>query len=127
MVEATGHSLHFDSLLEESAVTIVPLLAAGGVRVKILEAWSKGIPVVSTTIGAEGLRAEHGRNLLIADSPADFAEAVIRVSDDPELARALIAGGLQTIRTHYDWRSVYSAWDEVHRCESYSSSHMFPA
>ncbi|NIM62807.1 MAG: glycosyltransferase, partial [Acidobacteria bacterium] len=60
--------------------------AGGGMRVKILDAWSWGLPIVSTTIGAEGLRAADGENLLIADSAADFAEALKRVLTDRTLA-----------------------------------------
>ena len=69
--------------IARAKAAVVPLLAGSGTRFKILEAWATATPVVSTTIGAEGLGAVHERHLLIADHPADFAEAVLRVVRSP--------------------------------------------
>ncbi len=99
----------------ETAAFIVPLQAGGGMRVKILDAWSWGLPVISTTIGAEGLHATSGENLLIADSAAGFAEAVQRVLAERALADRLSRMGRATVETHYDWQSAYPAWDRVYR------------
>jgi glycosyltransferase involved in cell wall biosynthesis len=93
---------------------VVPLRAGGGMRVKILDAWMRGLPVVSTTIGAEGLAIEPGDNLLLADTPEALAEAVIRVVSEPPLARRLSAGGRATVIKHYDWRTRYADWDLVY-------------
>jgi polysaccharide biosynthesis protein PslH len=97
-----------------SSAFVVPLRAGGGMRVKILEAWARGRPVISTTIGAEGLSAAHGQNILLADTPAEFAEAVARVLVDPALAERLACGGRATIERDYDWRTTYRAWDQVY-------------
>ncbi|MCC7359787.1 MAG: glycosyltransferase [Anaerolineales bacterium] len=99
----------------KSQVFVVPLLAGGGMRVKILDAWARGVPVVSTTIGAEGLAYRDGVNLLIGDTPAALAEAVARVLSDPALAARLAEAGRRTALTHYDWRVIYSAWDAVYQ------------
>lgn len=100
--------------LEQAGVFIVPLLSGGGMRVKIIDAWCWGLPVVSTTIGAEGIEYHDGENLLIADSADDYATKVVRVLQDNELSQRLRQNGRRWVETHYDWRSVYHAWDEVY-------------
>ena len=95
-------------------VFVVPLRSGGGLRVKILDAWARGVPVVSTSIGAEGLAHCHGENLLIADTPDAFAGAVRQVLRDTELARRLALGGRAAVEQHYDWRRVYPAWDRIY-------------
>jgi glycosyltransferase involved in cell wall biosynthesis len=101
-------------VLAETAVFIVPLLTGAGMRVKILDAWSWGLPIVSTTIGAEGVHAVNGDNMLIADGADAFATEVIRVLQDRSLATRLAAQGRDTVESFYDWRSVYQAWDTVY-------------
>ena len=103
--------------LAETAVFIVPLHAGGGMRVKIVDAWSWGLPVVSTSIGAEGLNYRNGENLLIADTSEAFAQAVVRLLTDPGLATRLGAVGRHTVEEYYDWHKVYRAWDSVYTGE----------
>jgi glycosyltransferase involved in cell wall biosynthesis len=100
--------------LENAAVFVVPLFSAGGMRVKIVDGWRWGLPIVSTTIGAEGIRYLDGENILIADSPEDFAKAVLRVLSEPELAQRLRQNGRRWVEEHYDWQKVYPAWDSVY-------------
>ena len=83
-------------------------------RVKILDAWAQGLPVVSTTIGAEGLQYRQGEDILIADTPDDFARAVVMILRDARLADRLAAGGRVNVQQHYDWQRVYPAWDAVY-------------
>jgi len=97
-----------------SGVFVVPLRAGGGMRVKILDAWASGVPVVSTTVGAEGLASSLGHNMLLADSADEFAQAVIQLLTDRALAERFTQGGRATLEQHYNWRTVYSAWDEVY-------------
>lgn len=113
-IEVTGYVEDPSIYLSEAAAFIVPLHAGGGMRVKILDAWCWGIPVVSTTIGAEGLRYKDQENLLIADDADEFADAVLTLLRSPRRARDLITGGRKTVEDHYDWRKVYRAWDEVY-------------
>jgi len=70
---------------------LVPLFFESGTRFKILEAGATGIPIVSTTLGAEGLPVKDGVHLLIADSPEEFALAVNKILCSPELSRTLSA------------------------------------
>jgi glycosyltransferase involved in cell wall biosynthesis len=113
-VEATGYVEDLILYLEESAVFVVPLHAGGGMRVKILDAWCWGIPIVSTTIGAEGIEVRNGENILIADAPEEFARAVVSVMKDPALARQLRSNGRKWVEQKYNWRTVYRKWDEVY-------------
>jgi polysaccharide biosynthesis protein PslH len=86
----------------ESTALAVPLLSGGGVRVKILEAMAMGVPVISTTVGCEGLQVQDGVHLLIADTPKAFATACAKVLTDPELARTLAHNARQLILERYD-------------------------
>jgi glycosyltransferase involved in cell wall biosynthesis len=113
-VHLPGYMASLEPYWSRSAVFVVPLRAGGGMRVKILDAWACGVPVVSTTVGAEGLACSPGHNLLLADSAEEFSQAVIQVLTDRALAGRLVQGGRATLEKHYDWRTVYAAWDEVY-------------
>ena len=113
-IEAPGYVDDAAAYWARSQVFVVPLRAGGGMRVKILDAWAQGLPVVSTTIGAEGLQYRPGENILIADSPDDFARAVVTILRDARLANRLAAGGRESVEQHYDWQRIYPAWDAVY-------------
>ena len=121
-IEAMGYVADPVPYLAETGVFIVPLRAGGGLRVKILDAWSWELPVVSTGIGAEGLRVRHGENLCLADEPASFASAVVEIMNNPSLAAHLAREGRRTLEQYYDWRKAYRAWDRIYPCESCTSS-----
>lgn len=101
-------------LLSQSAVFVVPLKAGGGMRVKIVDGWLWGLPVVSTTIGAEGLEIRPGENILIADDSEAFAAAVLRLLSHPDLAQNLRVNGRRWVEERYDWRTVYRQFDTVY-------------
>jgi glycosyltransferase involved in cell wall biosynthesis len=105
-VRVTGYVEDPTPYLEKAALTVVPLRAGGGMRVKILNALAQGTPVVSTTLGAEGIAVENGRHLLIADSPRDFAAAVTCLLRDRTLADRLAAAGRELVEQHYSLHSV---------------------
>ena len=92
-VRLTGAFAQVGPLLESTTAVIAPIRYGGGTRLKIIEAWAYGIPVVSTTIGAEGLHATDGADLLLADGADDFATACVRVTSDPSLQRQLSYAG----------------------------------
>jgi glycosyltransferase involved in cell wall biosynthesis len=89
--------------LSAAAVIVVPLRLGSGTRLKILEAWAMGRPVVSTSLGAEGLDGVSGEHLLIADEPAEFARSVLRVLGEPSLASELGRGGRALATERYSW------------------------
>ena len=113
-VELAGYVPDPQPWLARAGAFVVPLLSGGGMRVKIVEAWRWGLPIVSTSLGAEGIEYVDGEHLLIADDPASFAAAVLRLLQDPALNQRLRGSGRRWVEQHYDWRSVYPAWDEVY-------------
>jgi glycosyltransferase involved in cell wall biosynthesis len=92
--------------LAAAATIVVPLRVGGGTRLKILEALAAARPVVTTTIGAEGLPVEHGRHLLVADAPDEFARAVLAVLADAGLASRLGEDGRRLAREQFDWSHI---------------------
>lgn len=105
-LNVTGYVADVAPYLAQCGVFIVPLRAGGGMRVKILEALSRGLPVVTTTLGCEGIAVQHGEHVLIADTPTDFAKAVLAVLGDPALSAALARNGRRLIETTYDYRAA---------------------
>lgn len=86
---------------DSSQILVVPLFAGGGTRIKILEAFAFGRPVVSTSLGAEGLSVEAGRELLIADDATTFADACLQLLSDRRLRDRLIANASSFVATHH--------------------------
>jgi glycosyltransferase involved in cell wall biosynthesis len=103
----------------------VPLLSGGGVRVKILEAMASGVPVISTTIGCEGLAVRDGEHLLIADTPAAFAQACATVLADASLACRLAANAHRLVLERYDATVALAPLDAAY-CSSLAQ-HTEPA
>jgi polysaccharide biosynthesis protein PslH len=97
--------------LAAAQVAVVPLLAGSGTRVKILEAWAAGTPVVSTTIGAQGLECRDQEHLLIADSPDRFVAGVSRLLDSVEDRRRIGTAGRKLYEERYTWPK---AWKALH-------------
>lgn len=116
-IEVTGYVDDPRPYLAETAAFVVPLHAGGGMRVKIVEAWLWGLPIVSTTIGAEGINYTAGVDLVIADGPAQFAEAVIDVMSKPHWAASLAASGRRTAEASYNWSDVYQSWGRIYAGE----------
>jgi polysaccharide biosynthesis protein PslH len=85
---------------------IVPLRIGGGTRLKIPESMAMGTPVVSTTIGAQGLNLAHGKDILLADSAVHFAEETVRLLSDVRLRQAVGDAGLETVRERFSWERI---------------------
>jgi sugar transferase (PEP-CTERM/EpsH1 system associated) len=113
-IEVTGYVADPTPYIANSACLIVPLRSGGGMRVKILEALARGIPIVSTTIGYEGIDLIPGEHLLVADTPEQFADAVASLLTDPERGARLAAAGRRRVLERYDWRAVCPAMDAVY-------------
>jgi glycosyltransferase involved in cell wall biosynthesis len=105
-VTVTGSVESVIPYYQQSLASVVPLRAGGGSRLKILESMALGRPVVSTALGCEGLAVTHGENILVADTPADFAAQTVRLLNDEELRRRLIVNGRRLVETRYDWEAI---------------------
>ena len=114
-VELTGFVPDLRPHLAAAAAVVVPLRLGGGTRLKIVEAMAMGKAIVSTTLGAEGIEAIPGRDLLIEDQPEAFADAVNRLLGDPELAARIgqSARGLAVER--YSWSGAARALEGFYR------------
>jgi glycosyltransferase involved in cell wall biosynthesis len=105
-VEVTGAVPEMVSWLAAADVVAVPMRWGSGTRIKIIEAFAHGIPVVSSTIGAEGLDARDGIHLLIADDPASFADACRRLLTDDELRVRLATAARALYLDRYRWEPI---------------------
>jgi sugar transferase (PEP-CTERM/EpsH1 system associated) len=118
-VHVTGRVDDVRPYYRRSAACVVPLRAGGGTRLKILEAMALGRPVISTTIGCEGLDVVDGEHLFIADDPEVFADKTIRLLTDETLRQHLIDKARQMVVTHYDWdviaRRLMQVYSEMAR------------
>jgi sugar transferase (PEP-CTERM/EpsH1 system associated) len=97
-----------------AAAVVVPLRVGSGTRLKILEAMAAGVPVVSTSLGAEGLEAADGVHLLTGDSRREFTSALIRLIQDRALAAALANAGLTLVAERYDWSIIGQRLYDIH-------------
>lgn len=113
-IEVTGAVPSVVEHLHEAAAVVVPLRIGGGTRLKIYEAMAARRPVVSTTIGAEGLDYRAGDDLLIADAPDRFAEAVLGLLRDPA-ARSRVGLAAERRAAIYDWPNVVGAFADTLR------------
>jgi glycosyltransferase involved in cell wall biosynthesis len=111
----TGRVEDVRPYMERAAVYIVPIRIGGGTRLKIYEAMAMEKAVVSTSIGAEGLPVENGTEILLADGPEEFADAVIHLLKDENFARRLGLNAAKTVREKYGWSNVAKVFAEA--CE----------
>ncbi len=106
-IEATGEVEDAVRELARARVAVVPLLTGSGTRFKILEAWSAGVAVVSTTIGAEGLPGHDGEHLLIANGASEFATAVTRLLENTKLRHQLGQAGRLLFERELTWDTAW--------------------
>ncbi len=111
-VEVTGTVPSVVDHLREAAVFVIPLRIGGGTRIKIYEGMAMGKATVSTTVGAEGLDVQHGRDILLEDSPAGFAGAILTFLQNDEARRRYEAAAAATARK-YDWSVITDRFVEV--------------
>jgi glycosyltransferase involved in cell wall biosynthesis len=112
-ITVTGYVPDLAPYLEQAAVMVVPVRAGSGMRVRILEAFARAMPVVTTTIGLEGIEACPGSDVLVADTPDAFAQAVIRLLADTDLQDRLAENGRRLAERQYDWQVVLQKLDLV--------------
>jgi glycosyltransferase involved in cell wall biosynthesis len=108
-IRVTGYVESLVPYLEASALMVVPVRAGGGMRVRILEAFAYAMPVVTTTVGLEGINAIPGQDVLVADSETNFANQVNQLLENPSLREKLSTNGRNLAESKYDWQVVLSA------------------
>lgn len=120
----TGYVDNPTEYLSRGAAFVVPLRAGGGMRVKILDAWARGVPIISTTIGAEGIALKKDDNILIADTPAEFAEAALHLIQDRAFGQRIAENGRRWVEVQYAWRTIYRMWDVIYDSASPASEQL---
>jgi glycosyltransferase involved in cell wall biosynthesis len=105
-VEVTGGVEDIRAYVRDASVYVVPLRIGGGTRLKIFEAMAMGKAVVATSVGAEGLPVEHGKDIILADDPAEFAEAVSALLANPAAREKLGKAGRSLVEENYSWASA---------------------
>jgi sugar transferase (PEP-CTERM/EpsH1 system associated) len=98
-----------------AAVYVIPLRIGGGTRLKVLEAMAMSKAIVSTTLGCEGFELESGRELVMADTPSEFAATVLNLLRNPDRGQQLGATARRFAEDNYDWRSIVPLLEQVYQ------------
>ena len=93
---------------------MVPLRIGGGTRLKIMESMAMSSAVVASSLGCEGFPLEHGKQLMIADSPEQFAASVVALLENPAERERLGGEARRFVEQHYDWASIVPLFDQVY-------------
>jgi GT2 family glycosyltransferase len=112
-VEVHGFVRDLEPFLDGCRVSLAPLRYGAGVKGKVNQAMSHGLPVVATSCAAEGMFLEAGRDVLVADSAADFAAEVVRAHQDPGLWQRLSDGGLANVEQHFSRAAARRALEGI--------------
>ena len=105
-VAVTGYVDDVRQYVLQSEIFVVPLRIGSGTRLKILEAMAMGKPIVSTTIGCEGLEVTPGENITIADTPAEFARRIVELLKNPQLTRNIGLAARRLVQEKYTWERI---------------------
>jgi glycosyltransferase involved in cell wall biosynthesis len=108
-----GYLENVDRLFESCLISVAPLRFGAGVKGKVNQSMSFGVPVVSTSIGAEGMHLTHEKNILLADGPREFAQQVIRLHRDQQLWTTLSQNGLKNIEEHFSRAAASRSLEEL--------------
>jgi len=114
-IELTGEVDDVRPYIAEAAVYVAPLRIGSGTRFKLLEAMALRKPIVSTTLGCEGFDIVPGREMLIADTPADFAQATLTLLNNPTQRAAIGEAAYHFVAATYDWSAIVPKLEHIHQ------------
>lgn len=114
-VTITGFVGQVEEMYMSASVFVAPILAGGGVIVKILDAMAAGVPVVTTTYGNEGIRAQPGKEIFVADNPGDFISSIVKMLRDENLRKSVGSAGKRYVDKHFSGDSLATTVEEVYR------------
>jgi len=114
-VTVTGYVTDIRPYIAHSKVYVVPIRMGAGTKLKVLEAMAMGIPVVSTSLGIEGISVTPGQDVLVADDPADFAAKVVMLMNDERLRSQMAARGRALMEQRYDWQNIVPELEKVYQ------------
>ena len=105
-ITVTGYVEDMLACYHDASVFVAPFQIARGVQNKILQSFACGLPVVTTTVGAEGIDCKDGVHYALASSPEQFVEQILRFSDDADYSRQISANAIQLVRENYTWEAM---------------------
>jgi glycosyltransferase involved in cell wall biosynthesis len=114
-VTITGYVDDVRPYLAGATVYVAPLRVGGGTRLKLLEAMVMGVPIISTTVGAEGFPVVHGQELILADEPESFARAVLDLLENPTHRARIGAAGRAFAQANYGWDALIPQLEKIYR------------
>ena len=107
-IDLKGYVPDLEEIYRHSRVSVAPLLFGSGMKVKVLDAMARGIPTVTTSVGAEGINIDQGTHLLVADAPEEMAKNISKLLVDQQLWDHLQQSSRQLIREHYTWDKLFA-------------------
>ncbi len=110
----TGYVEDVRPYMQKASVYVVPLRMGGGTRLKVVEAMAVNKPIVTTSIGCEGIDVQDGESLLVRDKPSSFADAIVELLNDKQKRERLAACGYEIARTRYDWSIISRRMEECY-------------
>lgn len=113
-VKVTGFVEDLLPYYQEATCVVTPLFIGGGIIVKNIEAMAHSVPVITTPVGNEGICAVHGRDLLIAETPEEFAKAIIELFEEPEKMKAIGENGREFVEKHFNIDAVFDRIDKIY-------------
>lgn len=113
-VYVTGYVEHIQEYLLQATIAVVPMQAGSGMQFKMIEAMATGVPVVATPFALGGLNVIHEKHLLIADTPASFADSVVRLLHDTNLRNTVALNAHTLITEQFSWENVVAALDDLY-------------
>ncbi len=113
-VVVTGYVPDVRPYFQKASVFVAPLRAGSGIQTKNLEAMAMGVPVVTTSVGAMGLEADIGKELLVADTPADFAKQVVHLLNNEHSRETLAQTARTRVETNYSWEAIGERLEHVY-------------
>ncbi len=114
-VFVTGFVEDMREFLAKAQIVICPMVSGLGIKNKVLEAMAMGKPVVTTPVGAAGIRAENGGNVVVAQAPADLASGILRLLRDRDLCGGMGAAARRLIEEEYTWDKTVERYEELYR------------
>ncbi len=100
--------------MQRASIFIAPMRCGSGTKVKVINAMAMGKAIVSSSVGAEGIKVESGKDLIIAEAPQEFADQILRLLQDPARLRQLGENARQVVERYYDWRVIYKKMDALY-------------
>lgn len=110
----TGYVDDVRPYMQRASIFIAPMRCGSGTKVKVINAMAMGKAIVSSSVGAEGIQVESGKDLIITDAPQEFADQILQLLKDPARRRQMGENARKIVERYYDWRVIYKKMDTLY-------------